>query len=98
EVERRATSLATPVWKVDAACLNAAAAQLDLPIIGVKREELVRVMDRIVTHSDISQAATGLGSAAEAAALAAAGPGARLTLARIASAHATCALAEGNPS
>jgi cobalamin biosynthesis protein CbiG len=36
-------------------------------------------------------------SVAEAAALAAAGVGARLALPRLASAHATCALSQGEP-
>lgn len=92
---RRATALAAPAGKADAAGLRAAAAQLGLPIVGVGQDELVQAAERIVTQSARSHAAVGVGSAAEAAALAAAGPGARLTLPRIASAHATCALAEG---
>jgi cobalamin biosynthesis protein CbiG len=49
----------------------------------------------VPTDSAASRAATGLGSVAEAAALAAAGPGARLLGPRQASGAATCALAEG---
>lgn len=49
------------------------------------------------TYSSASHAARGTGSLAEAAALAAAGPGARLIGARVISedGRATCALAEG---
>ena len=93
-----ATGLATPAWKAEAACLKNAAARLDLPILAIGRDKLARAADRIVTHSSVSRAAAGVGSAAEAAALAAAGPGSRLALARISSAHATCAIAEGDPS
>ncbi len=49
----------------------------------------------VLSDSAASRAATGLGSVAEAAALAAAGPGARLLGPRQASGAATCALAEG---
>lgn len=47
----------------------------------------------LLTHSDASLAATGFGSAAEAAALAAAGPGARLLGPRLAIGPVTCAIA-----
>ncbi|MDB5414725.1 MAG: cobalamin biosynthesis protein CbiG [Rubritepida sp.] len=48
----------------------------------------------VLTESAASRAATGLGSVAEASALAAAGPGARLLAQRSTSGGATCALAE----
>lgn len=53
-----------------------------------------------LTRSPASLAAHGIGSVAEAAALAAAGPGARLITSRFISPDrlATCALAEGVPS
>lgn len=49
------------------------------------------------THSTVSMAARGVGSVAEAAALAAAGQGARITVARVISSDrmATCAIAQG---
>lgn len=49
------------------------------------------------TRSAVSMAARGVGSVAEAAALAAAGPGARITIARVISSDrmATCAIAQG---
>jgi cobalt-precorrin 5A hydrolase len=54
---------------------------------------------RVLTHSARSLAAHGVGSVAEAAALAAGGSEARLILKRISSASVTCALAqkEANP-
>lgn len=95
---RTANGLATPARKAEAACLKDAAARLDLPIFAIGYDKLARAADRIVTHSFVSEATAGVGSAAEAAALAAADPGSRLALARISSAHATCAIAEGDPS
>lgn len=73
--------------------LLAAARCLALPIEAVDDEELraqtvatisARIFDRY-----------GVGSVCEAAALAAAGPGARLKLARIVGPRTTCAFAEG---
>lgn len=95
---RIATALAAPAWKADAACLRAAAELLALPILAVSPDQLAAVADRSVTESAASRAAAGVGSVAEAAALAGAGAGSRLALTRISSAHATCALSEGNPS
>lgn len=95
---RTATALAAPAWKADAACLTAAAEMLALRVLEVDRDDLAAAEDRLLTQSAVSRAATGLGSVAEAAALAAAGAGSRLALARISSAHATCALSEGVPS
>jgi cobalt-precorrin 5A hydrolase len=89
------TALAVPAWTARAGCLAAAAQRLGTPIVAIGADELVSVADRVATQSPASQAAAGVGSVAEAAALAAAGPGARLALTRISSAHATCALAEG---
>jgi len=91
-----ANALAAPVWKAEAACLHTAARHLALPIIPIARDQLAEVAERVSTQSAAARAAAGVGSVAEAAALAAAGPGSRLALARIASAHATCALSEGD--
>jgi cobalamin biosynthesis protein CbiG len=95
---REATALAAPAWKAQADCLTLAAEMLGLPILAVERDLLAAAEDRTLTNCAVSRAAAGVGSAAEAAALAAAGPRALLTLARIASAHATCALSEEDPS
>jgi cobalt-precorrin 5A hydrolase len=93
-----ATALAAPDWKTGAACLMAAARILSLPILAVEWTRLAAADGDGVTESSFSRAAAGVGSVAEAAALAAAGPRARLALSRIASAHATCALSQGDPS
>lgn len=66
------------------------AAMLELEMVIVD-DAAVQVL---LTESAASRAATGLGSVAEAAALAAAGPGARLLGPRVASGGVTCALAE----
>lgn len=52
------------------------------------------------TRSTVSMAARGVGSVAEAVALAAAGPGARIVVARVISSDrmATCAIAQGPES
>lgn len=49
--------------------------------------------DRLATRSEASRAATGAGSASEAAALGAAGPSARLLGPRIVAGRVTCAIA-----
>jgi cobalt-precorrin 5A hydrolase len=59
----------------------------------VPHAELEAAGSRTVTRSERVLAMTGVPSVAEAAALAAAGPGARLLVARIAIGPATCALA-----
>ncbi|WP_289016449.1 cobalamin biosynthesis protein [uncultured Methylobacterium sp.] len=56
-------------------------------------EALAEADVRVVTRSARIETARGIGSVAEAAALAAGGPEARLALPRITSAGATCALA-----
>lgn len=96
EAGLQAAAIAAPAWKAGADCLAAAAAMLELPVLAIGRDQLAAAEDGVVTQSALSRAAAGVGSVAEAAALAAGGPGARLALARIASAHATCALSEGD--
>lgn len=90
--------LATADDKANAACLLALAQALGLPIIAVDAATLTR--QETMTRSRASLSARGIGSLAEAAALAAAGPGARLLASRSVSndGAATCALAEGNGS
>ncbi|MDQ0315679.1 cobalamin biosynthesis protein [Amorphus orientalis] len=61
----------------------------------ISKQELSTVSNAVLTRSDRIQELYGVGSVAEAAALIAAGSKARLRLPRIASASATCALAEG---
>ena len=85
--------LATAADRADEPAIRAVAAALRIPLIGVPAEALVAVDDRVVTRSARIAGTRGVGSVAEAAALAGAGPGATLILPRIASAGATCALA-----
>ena len=74
--------------------LAAAVAQrLGLPLVIVPMAAL-RNADGLLTRSERSLAATGAGSAAEAAALVAAGAGAALIGPRVAHGRATCALAQ----
>lgn len=88
--------LATAAGKADCAGLRALADEMGLNIHSVTTERLTAQMT--LTHSPASQAAHGTGSVAEAAALAAAGPGARLIAVRQISPDrmATCAMAEGD--
>jgi cobalt-precorrin 5A hydrolase len=63
------------------------------PLILVEQADLARVGNH-ATHSRRVAQLTGVGSVAEAAALAAAGPKARLLVPRIVVGDVTCALAE----
>lgn len=86
------THLAAPQDKL--ALLEALAQDLGLPVIGVSPDALTAIVTP--TRSVPSLAERGVGSVSEAAALAAAGPGARLIVHRcISSDHmATCAIAQ----
>lgn len=84
--------LATIARKAQEPGLVAAAAALGLPVLAVPGRG-----QATVTESAASRSATGLGSVAEAAALDAAGPGARLLGPRRIAGGATCALAEARP-
>ena len=88
--------LAAPADKVESAAFRALARELGLPAHGV--DSALLSDQQTPTRSAASLAARGTGSVAEAAALAAAGPGARLIAVRQTSADgmATCALAKGN--
>ena len=69
------------------------ASLLERPLIIADEAALEATEKTILTRSEASLAATGHGSAAEAAALAVAGPAARLLGPRIAAGPATCAIA-----
>ncbi len=86
-------ALAAPRDKLPA--LDELACALNLPLVGVDADALAAM--ETVTQSLASRAARGTGSVAEASALAAAGPGARLLTARHISPDrmATCAIAQG---
>jgi cobalt-precorrin 5A hydrolase len=73
--------------------ITEAAARLGLPLILVAQSDLEAAGHRVETRSERAVALTGIPSLAEAAALAAAGPAAKLLARRIAVGPATCALA-----
>ncbi|OAS26763.1 hypothetical protein A5481_04670 [Methylobacterium platani] len=89
----RLVALATAEDRADDPAIREAAGTLGVPLVAVGVEALREAGRRVVTRSVRIEALRGVGSLAEAAALAAAGPDARLVLPRIASAGATCALA-----
>lgn len=87
----RAAALASLPEKAADAALRALAAARGLPLLPVRVAGIATP-----SHSPRVAALHGTGSVAEAAALAAAGPGARITVARITAPDgmATCAMAE----
>lgn len=91
--QRAALRLAVPEMKRDEAGMIEAARALNLPIILIDAAALAAAQSRAVTRSAVVQAAVGLASVAEAAALAAVGPGGRLLLPRRSTSRATVALA-----
>jgi cobalt-precorrin 5A hydrolase len=88
-------AIAAPEWKQDEPGLLEAAGSLGLPVWFVGKDALAAVQHRCPTRSAAVEAATGLGSVAEAAALAGGGVLAR---ARFGSGWATCAVAADVPS
>lgn len=88
----RVMALAAPADKI--AALAGLAKDIGLPVIPIAAAELTAM--ETVTRSPASQAARNTGSVAEASALAAAGPGARLIATRRVSPDgmATCAIAQ----
>jgi cobalt-precorrin 5A hydrolase len=87
------TGLFAPVFKQSEAGLAQAATLLGVPLVLMPEAAMREAEPRALTRSERVIALTGLGSVAETAALAGAGPRSRLVRARVASAHATCALA-----
>lgn len=92
---RGVARLATVTDRSGEAGLIAAAERLGVPIVPVDENELRAADQQVTTRSARVLAGYGVGSVCEAAALAAAGPGARLRLARITGPRTACALAEG---
>jgi cobalt-precorrin 5A hydrolase len=89
------SGLAVPEEKMDEAGIIAAANKLTLPVIGVSPADLERAGAHTLTYSERVQNLKGVPSVAEAAALAAAGAGARLIAARTTTPTVACALATG---
>lgn len=90
---RATVVLATAERKRDEAGIAEAVRLLALPLRVVSDADLAAAQDRVQTRSAAVKAAVGVASVAEAAALAAAGPGSRLLLPRRSTPRATCALA-----
>lgn len=79
--------------KADEPGMLDAARALGYDIVFLPNEDLVAAAPRLVTRSARVRAITGVNSVAEAAALAGAGPTARLIVPRLAANGATCAIA-----
>lgn len=74
--------------------IEVAASVMRVPLVLVTLADLVAMRIRVATRSERVEALVGVPSVAEAAALAAGGPAARLVAPRIVAGPATCALAE----
>lgn len=90
---RAVDAIATSAAKANEAGIVEVARARGLKFIAVAQAELEAAAERGVTKSARVLALTGVPSVAEAAALAAAGPAARLLVPRVAVGTATCALA-----
>lgn len=86
--------IATSAAKGGEPGIAAAAAALGVPLVLVPQSDLEAAGERTQTRSERVVALMGVPSVAEAAALAAGGPQARLILPRLAVGPATCALVE----
>ncbi|HEY6255334.1 MAG TPA: cobalamin biosynthesis protein [Xanthobacteraceae bacterium] len=86
-------AIATAAAKCDEPGIAAAAAALGVRLVLVPQPELENAESRVATPSQRVADLMGVSSVAEAAALAAGGPDARLVVTRIAIGPATCALA-----
>ena len=95
-VGRPITALAAPSFKRRESGLAKAAALLKVESLFVDDHALHVAQQHCVTRSAVAERVVGYASIAEAAALAAAEPRARLVLPRISGRSATCALAEGS--
>ncbi len=92
------TAIATESSKADEHGIAGAARSLSIPVLSCPVADLGRVADRVLTRSLRVQAIKGVPSIAEASALVAAGPNARLLGARVAANKVTCAIAVGEGS
>ena len=90
-------AIATMQAKSSEPGIRAAAEKLRVSLIVVPELELATASDRVETHSERVAALAGVGSVAEAAALAAAGPASKLIVPRLIVGAATCALAASPP-
>jgi cobalt-precorrin 5A hydrolase len=86
-------AIATEASKADECGIANAAQSLSVPLVRCSLADLDRASDKVVTRSSRVQALKGVPSIAEASALVAAGPSARLLGARVAADNVTCAIA-----
>jgi cobalt-precorrin 5A hydrolase len=86
--------IATSAAKGSEPGIAAAANSIGVPLVVVAQDDLAAAGERVTTRSERVLALTGVSSVAEAAALAAGGPAARLIAPRVAVGPATCALAD----
>ena len=89
----RADAIAAPEFKRAEAGITQASTQLGLDLHWINEADLRAMAHLCPTQSEAALRETGHASVAEAAALAAAGPGAKLIQPRIAHPTATCAMA-----
>jgi cobalt-precorrin 5A hydrolase len=89
--------IATVEAKSAEAGIRTAAAKLGVTLMVVPELELFAANGRVETHSERVAVLSGVGSVAEAAALAAAGPASTLIVPRLIVGAATCALAATPP-
>jgi cobalt-precorrin 5A hydrolase len=92
------TAIATESSKADERGIAGAARSLSIPVLRCAVGDLGRVADQVLTRSLRVQQIKGVPSIAEASALVAAGPNARLLGARVAANKVTCAIAIGEGS
>ena len=92
------TAIATETSKAHERGIASAARSLSIPIVRCPVADLGRVADQVLTRSSRVQEIMGVPSIAEASALVAAGPNARLLGARVAANKVTCAIAIGEGS
>lgn len=92
------TAIATETSKADQRGIANAARVLSIPILRCPVADLGRVAHQVLTRSSRVQELKGVPSIAEASALVAAGPNARLLGARVAANKVTCAIAIGEGS
>ena len=87
------TAIATESSKAEERGIAGAARSLSIPVLRCPVADLGRVADQVLTRSLRVREIKGVPSIAEASALVAAGPNARLLGARVAANKVTCAIA-----
>ena len=97
EAGDKARIIAVADFKANEPGLTEAVKILILPVMLMTRTALEQAQPRCASHSEHALSAVGLGSVAEACALAAAGPASVLLVPRVSFGKATCAIAGAKP-